>query len=212
MALIDYAAKQAIPRGKYLPMPYTMKEMSDAIDGDPYHDIRPETFTFGPWYGTMAAFGVRKLPFGIAVRPTRYLERIDKYEYQGALIDISFNGEGPLESVTVNGQILRNTLQIPEDALHQGANTLTVRMGKPAAPEPLLVSSTVRLLAVTRKRKKVTYKLETFGKHLLIFRNLSSSPKILGPDSKPELRLVRHDQDGRTYIEFDGRGIMQAIL
>ncbi len=211
MALIDYAAKQSYPPGKYLPMPYTMKEMSDAIDGDPYHDIRPETFTFGPWYGTMAAFGVRKLPFGIAVRPTRYLERIDKYEYQGALIDISFNGEGPLESVTVNGQILRNTLQIPEDALHQGANTLTVRMGKPAAPEPLLVSSTVRLLAVTRKRKKVTYKLETFGKNLLIFRNLSSSPKILGPDSKP-VRLVRHDQDGRTYIEFDGRGIMQAIL
>ena len=211
MALIDYAAKQSYPPGKFLPMPYAMKEMSDAIDGDPGHDIRPLSFTFGPWYGTMAAFGVRKLLFGIAVRPTRYLDRIEKYEYQGALIDFSFEGDGPLEAVTVNGVSLRNTLQIPENTLHQGANTLRVRMGTPASPEPLLVSSTVRLLAVTKTRRSVTYKLETYGKNLLIFRNLSSPPKILSPDGKP-VRFERHDQDGRTYIEFDGRGTMQAVL
>lgn len=211
MAMIDYAAKQSYPAGKFLPMPFAMKEMSDAIDGDPYHDIRPETFTSGPWYGTTAAFGVRKLPFGIAVRPTRYLDRIEKYEYQGALIDFTYEGEGPLESVTVNGQSLRNTLQIPDNALHQGANSLRVYMGTPATPEPLLVSSTVRLLAVTRTRNTVTYKLETFGKNLLIFRNLSSPPRILGPDGKP-VRFERHDQDGRTYIEFEGRGTMQAVL
>ncbi|MGA2635369.1 MAG: hypothetical protein ABSF16_14130 [Terracidiphilus sp.] len=211
MNLIDYASTQSYPAGKYLPMPYAMKEMSDAIDGDHYHDIRPETFTSGPWYGTMAAFGVRKLPFGIAVRPTRYLDRIEKYEYQGSLIDISFEGVGPLESVTVNGQILLNTLQIPENALHHGENTLRVRMGTPTTSEPLLVSSTVRLLAVTRTRKIVTYKLETYGKNLLIFRNLSSPPRILGPDGKP-VRYERHDQDGRTYMEFEGRGAMQAVL
>jgi hypothetical protein len=211
MALIDYAAKQSYPPGKFLPMPYAMKEMSDAIDGDPGHDIRPLSFTFGPWYGTMAAFGVRKLLFGIAVRPTRYLDRIEKYEYQGALIDFSFEGDGPLEAVTVNGVSLRNTLQIPENTLHQGANTLRVRMGTPVSPEPLLVSSTVRLLAVTRTRKSVTYRLETYGKNLLIFRNLSSPPRILGPDGKP-VHFERHDQDGRTYIEFEGSGTMQVFL
>jgi hypothetical protein len=211
MALIDYAAKQSYPAGKFLPMPYAMKEMSDAIDGDPDHDIRPLSFTYGPWYGTMAAFGVRKLPFGIAVRPTRYLDRIEKYQYQGALIDISFEGDGPLESVTVNGQSLRNTLQIPENELHEDANTLCVRMGTPATPEPLLVASTVRLLAVTRTRRSVTYKIDTFGKNELIFRNLASPPKILDPDGKP-VPFARHDQDGRTYIEFEGRGTMQAIL
>jgi hypothetical protein len=211
MTLIDYAAQQSYPAGKFLPMPYAMKEMSDAIDGDPYHDIRPETFTSGPWYGTMAAFGVRKLPFGIAVRPTRYLDRIEKYEYQGALIDITYEGQGPLESVSVNGVSLRNTLQIPENTLHQGANTLRVRMGTPVSPEPLLVSSTVRLLAVTRTRKSVTYRLETYGKNLLIFRNLSSPPRILGPDGKP-VHFERHDQDGRTYIEFEGSGTMQVFL
>jgi hypothetical protein len=159
----------------------------------------------------MAAFGVRKLPFGIAVRPTRYLDRIEKYQYQGALIDISFEGDGPLESVTVNGQNLRNTLQIPENELHEDANTLCVRMGTPATPEPLLVASTVRLLAVTRTRRSVTYKIDTFGKNELIFRNLASPPKILDPDGKP-VPFARHDQDGRTYIEFEGRGTMQAIL
>jgi hypothetical protein len=211
MAMIDYAAHQSYPAGKYLPMPYTMKEMSDYLDGDPYHDIRPETFTSGPWYGTMAAFGVRKLPFGIAVRPTRYLDRIEKYEYRSALIDVSFEGNGPLESVTVNGQRLRNTLQIPEDTLHDGANTLLVRMGTPARPEPLLVASTVRLLGVTHNRKTLTYRLDTFGKNVLIFRNLTSSPRIMGPDGKL-VRFERHDQDGHTYIEFAGRGTMQAVL
>ena len=116
-----------------------------------------------------------------------------------------------MESVTVNGQILLNTLQIPENALHHGENTLRVRMGTPTTSEPLLVSSTVRLLAVTRTRKIVTYKLETYGKNLLIFRNLSSPPRILGPDGKP-VRYERHDQDGRTYMEFEGRGAMQAVL
>lgn len=211
MALIDYAARQSYPPGKYLPMPYTMKEMSDAVDGDPYHDIRPETFTSGPWYGAMAALGVRKLPFGIAVRPTRYLDHIEKYEYQGALIDINFEGDGPLESVTVNGRSLRNTLQIPEITLHKGANTLLVQMGTPEAPEPLLVSSTVRLLAVTRTPKTITYKLETYGKNVLIFRNLSSPLRILGPGGKP-VSFERHDQDNRTYIEFGGRGTVRAVL
>jgi hypothetical protein len=211
MAMIDYAARQSYPAGKYLPMPYTMKEMTDYPDGDPYHDIRPETFTSGPWYGTMAAFGVRKLPFGIAIRPTRYLERIEKYEYRGALIDIGFEGEGPLESVMVNGQALRNTLQVPENALHEGANTLQVRMGIPAPPEPLLVASTVRLLAVTRDRKSVTYKLETFGKDVLTFRKLPAQLWILGADDKP-ISFERHEQDGRTYIEFAGRGRVQVVI
>jgi hypothetical protein len=53
--------------------------------------------------------------------------------------------------------------------------------------------------------------LETFGKNLLIFRNLSTPPRILGPDGKL-VPFERHDQDGRTYIEFEGRGTMQAIL
>jgi len=211
MAMIDYAAQQSYPAGKYLPMPYTMKEMTDYPDGNLYHDIRPETFTSGPWYGTMAAFGVRKLPFGIAVRPTRYLDRIEQYEYRGALIDISFEGDGPLESVTVNGKSLQNTLQVPEGALHEGANTLRVRMGTPARLEPLLVASTVRLLAVTRIRKSVSYQLDTFGKNILIFRNLSSLPRITGADGKP-VRFERHEQDGRTYIEFAGRGTVQVVL
>jgi hypothetical protein len=211
MAMIDYAAEQSYPAGKYLPMPYTMKEMTDYPDGHPYHDIRPETFTSGPWYGTMAAFGVRKLPFGIAVRPTRYIDRIEKYEYQGALIDINFEGDGPLRSVTVNGQALRNTLQVPEDVLRQGANSLRVQMGTAAAPEPLLVASTVKLLSVAHNRKSITYNLDTFGKNVLTFRNLPAKLRILGADGKP-LPFERHEQDGRSYIEFAGRGTVQAIL
>jgi len=211
MSMIDYAARQSYPAGKYLPMPYTMKEMTDYPDGHPYHDIRPETFTSGPWYGTMAAFGVRKLPFGIAVRPTRYLDRIEKYEFQGALIDIGFEGDGPLQSVTVNGQALRNTLQVPENALHQGANSLLVQMGTPAATEPLLVASTVRLLTVAQNRKSVTYNLETFGKNVLTFRNLPAQLRIVGEDGR-SLPFERHEQDGRSYIEFAGRGKVQVVL
>jgi hypothetical protein len=84
-------------------------------------------------------------------------------------------------------------------------------MGTPARLEPLLVASTVRLLAVTRIRKSVSYQLDTFGKNILIFRNLSSLPRITGADGKP-VRFERHEQDGRTYIEFAGRGTVQVVL
>ena len=63
MAMIDYAARQSYPAGKYLPMPYTMKEMTDYPDGDPDHDIRPETFTSGPWYGTDGRLGRAQTAF-----------------------------------------------------------------------------------------------------------------------------------------------------
>ena len=205
MKMIDYAAQQSYPPGKYLPMPYTMKEMSDYPDGDSAHDVRPETFTSGPWYGTMAAFGVRKLPFGIAVRPTRYLDRIDEYEYKGGLIDVTFSGDGPLQSATLNGKELQNTLQIPDSWVQKGKNTLAVTMGKSARHGPLLVSSTVRLADITRKPHQLVYDFEAFGNNVLVFRNLTGKAKAETPD-KHAVPVTRIDRDGYVYLTFAGRG------
>jgi hypothetical protein len=38
---LDYLAPQSVRPGKYIPMAYTIPELVDVEDGQPFHDVRP---------------------------------------------------------------------------------------------------------------------------------------------------------------------------
>jgi len=207
MAALDYLVPQSVRAGKYLPMPYTIPEIVDERDGNPFHDVRPLIFSSAPWYSAVTNLGVRRLPFGIAARATKYLDKLENYEFRGAMIDFSYKGEGKISKLLVNGKELKGTFQIPENLLLKGDNKVEVLMTAKAKPQNILVSSTSRLLSV----KSNAYQLQTYGKNTVCFRELSK--KVIVADQNGKIiPTTQTNVDGLTWFDFEGRGVYTITL
>ena len=201
MRALDYLVPQSVRAGKYLAMPYTIPEIVDTEDGEPFHDVRPLVYSIAPWLSAVTNFGLHRLPFGVAVRGTRFLESIDQYAWRGGTIDVRFEGEGAIESVLLNRLPLRGTLQIPDGALAPGRNAVLVRMSPKAKEGERLISSTVRLVSVSGPR----YSVVAYGQNRLTFQGLTHSVRIT--DSSGRDVPARLESAGAfTHVSFEGRG------
>jgi len=109
----------------------------------------------------------------------------------------------------LNGEVLTSTLQIPENKLKKGVNTVVVEMKKDAEPENLLVASTVQLHSVN-SGNKTTYDVTAYGKNVLTFKNLTKSIKIIDSDEQ-EKECKKIKMDNFECIEFYGRGKFKII-
>lgn len=201
MAAMDYLVPQSVRPGKYLPMPYTIPEIVDEEDGDPFHDVRPLVYSSAPWTSAITSLGVRRLPFGLAVRATKYLESLKNYEFLNTKTDFVFEGSGKINKVTVNGIALKGTQQIPENLLGGPKNNVVITMGSGPAVSNTLISSSMKL----KETNGTNYILEGFGKNSLCFRELTKKPLLTDAAGKavsPEVSVV----DGLTYLDFYGRG------
>ncbi len=207
MAALDYLVPQSVRPGKYLPMPNTVPEIVNVQDGDMYHDVRPIVFSIAPWLSAVANLGIRRLPFGLAVRGTKYLDRIDHYEYRGGVIDLTYRGSGQIARVMVNGQPLEGSLQIPEDRLIKGENRVEVEMSPAVRRSDRLIASTIRLESVGSNRLQV----RGFGQNVIAFKNLTKAVTVnsVSGESVP----IQSEVDGDvTWIQFPGRGQFVVTL
>jgi len=207
MAALDYLVPQSVRPGKYLPMGNTVPEIINQKDGDLYHDVRPIVFSIAPWLSAVSNLGIRRLPFGVAVRGTKFLDRIDHYEYQGGLLDVTFRGQGSISRVVVNGRPLENSLQVPEDRISKGEHNVEVEMTPDAKLNDCLVASTVRLDAIEEGRLRI----HAFGKNMLTFKGLSKTAKITSVAGEPVSAKTESDGD-ITWIDFPGRGDFLVML
>ena len=186
-------ARQSYRPGQSLPMPNTVIEMTNVPDGHPWHDVRPQAFSIAPWLAAVTGLGLRRLPFGLAVRSPKLLRRLRDYEYRGARLDVDFTGRGP---VTINGRLLIGSLQLPERWLRPGRNRIIVGHTR----GPALVSSTVRLLDVANGR----YEIEAYGKNVLTFRH---EPRLSITDAQQQpVRFTVQCTGQHTWVRFAGRG------
>lgn len=212
MEAVNYVASQCYPPGRYLPMPYTIIEMTDQTEGNPYHDIRPQMFSIGAWLGAMANFGIRRYPFGLAVRNSEYLAAIENYEYKNAIIDINFKGEGVITNISLNGKGLKHSYQIPENLLKIGDNTLDVEMAAGGEQLPVLLGSTLRLDAVKEVNAAVQYQLEGFGKNVMTFKGLNKNIIVKDATNGQEVKMTLKTYKAYTFVEFEGRGNYTVIM
>ena len=210
MAAMDKLVDYSSTPGKYLPMPYAMPEMFNISEENPFHDVRPLVYSIAPWLSAVTNFGLHRLPYGIAARGTKYLESLDNYAFKDALLNVSFQGQGKVCRLILNGEALTSTLQIPENNLKKGANILVVEMKKDAELKNLLVASTVQLRSIN-SGKKTTYDVMAYGKNVLTFKNLTKTIKVIDSD-KQEKECKKLKMDNFEYIEFFGRGEFKIIL
>lgn len=206
MTAMDYVTPQAARPGKYLPMAYTIPEIVDVEDGNLYHDVRPQGFSAGAWLGAVANFGVRRMPFGIGVRGTRYLESISNYAYGKSLLSFIYQGKGEVSQITVNGLILENTLQLPENTLGKKNVEVKVIMSPDAKPQRnLWIGSTTRLNSVEKNVSTLLYKVECYGKNVIQVKNLSKKVSVTSASGET-VKFSLKKQGEISYIEFAGIG------
>jgi len=204
MAALDYLVPQSIRPGKYRPMPYTMPEMVDETDGHPFHDVRPIGYTISPWIGAVANVGIKRLPFGLALRPNKTLESISNYQYQNGELHISYLGEGDyIEQIVINERTLKSSLQLPVNWVRNHASDIHVKLSN-SKPANRLVSSTVSLQDI-KDKETVEYSIYAFGHNVLTFENLKSDVEIINQENE----TVNHSSitlNEMVYISFEGKG------
>jgi hypothetical protein len=124
--------------------------------------------------------------------------------YKDALLDVQFRGDGEAVSMILNGEELRSTLQLPEDRLSKGRNTLVIEMHDETPASNQLVASTVQLLSLKDGEHPV-YEIKAHGKNVLTFKNLTGSVSVSTEDDVV-IAYEKTDMDIFTYVEFTGRG------
>ena len=211
MAALDYLVPQSVRPGTYLPMPYTIPEIVDVEDGEPFHDVRPLVYSIAPWLSAVTNLGLHRLPFGVAVRGTRFLRSIEQYRYGSSLLDVRFAGEGQVTEVTLNGQPLLHTLQVPDEALRPGSNRVVVTMWPETRATERLSSSTVRLRSVRARGEATRYEVTAFGQNRLTFADLTRGPFVTDAGGRPVPTRIERESSF-THIRFDGRGPFTVTL
>jgi len=157
---LKIAAETARP-GQFLPMGGAMPEKFAAPEGNLYHDIRPQAFAMGAWLGAWTALGLRRLPYGLALRPTDAFETIEAYPWRGSTLEIEFCAASRAVGLEIDGQFIPATLQLPQNRLKAG-ETHAVRL-VPAPEAPLLLRSSLQLDDVERAGTETCYRFTAFG-------------------------------------------------
>lgn len=166
LALHERLATETATPGKFLPMGGAMPEKFNAPQGNLHHDIRPQGFAMGAWLAAWTSLGLRRLPYGLALRPTSAFEQIEAYPWQGKTLHLHF---GPTEralALEIDGTRVPGTLQIPASALTTPSPVVRLI----AAPStPLWLRSTVRLDAVAEAPGARTYSFTAHGPASITF-------------------------------------------
>ncbi|TAH24811.1 MAG: hypothetical protein EAZ07_08845 [Cytophagales bacterium] len=212
MKAMEYVIPQAVRPGKYLPMAYTIPEIVDVEDGNFYHDVRPQGFSAGAWFGALGNFGVRRLPYGIAVRGTQYLDKISQYVYKNTLINFQYQGKGENIFITLNGMILENTLQLPESLLNKKITEVKVTLNSDKKTNnDLWIGSTMSLKNINQQDKSLVFEVDCFGKNVAQLKNLSRKVSVYNlKGEKVKFEVKKYGLI--SYIEFQGTGAFKVQL
>ncbi len=203
MSALQYLVPQCVRPGKYLPMANTIPEIIDVEDGHPFHDVRPIVFSIAPWLATMTNLGLRKLPFGLAVRPTKYLDKISRYQYGGGIVNVAFEGKGNISGIEVNGKPLDGTYQVPEAMLKGPETSIKVIMSEDKPVEtPVLVSSDVRLDSTGNG----TYYLTGMGPGYVILHNAVPEKISVKDENNRDIPFTTRNFYSDVQVTFDRRG------
>lgn len=205
LAVLNALAGQALKPGKYLPMGGALPEKFDAEEGAYYDDIRPQAFAQAAFLAAATSLGVRRLPFGLAVRPTRTLARLDAYVWRDAEIDFLFPSDPTRRQLLINGTPSANSWQIPDNLLRPGHNEVTWAPGEARC---VLARSNVRLLAVHADDETVAYHIECFGESELAFTAEPGEARLNALSMAPhagregDLWFLRFDHAGTLVVRM----------
>lgn len=203
LGIIDQVADETNRPGPYLPMGGAMPEKFDAPQGNLYHDIRPQGFAMGAWLGAWSSLGVRRLPYGLALRPTNAFTAIDHFPWRGQYLHFGFSGSCEHPRLRAGEQTCEHSLQIPDDLL-AASDTIAIEAGDQTGP--LLIRSSVHLHAVTADGDAVGYRCTVFGLSELVFANAVTVEAITDAENRAIEHTTTTSPEGLGLVRFTATG------
>ena len=207
LALHHRLADETNTPGKYLPLGGAMPEKFNAPQGNLYHDIRPQGFAMGAWLAAWSALGLRRLPHGLALRPTAAFERIEAYEWRGRSLTFHYGPTGRDLALEINGRRVEGTLQLPQSLLDRDSDIRLIA----ASTRTLWLRSSVQLDEVTQAADGITYR---FTAHGLAQITLSAAP-VNATLTDPHGQLIDctwHSNAGLHFCHFTHFGLGRLTL
>lgn len=196
--------------GTFLPMGGAMPEKLGAPQGNLYHDIRPQGFAMAAWLGAWASLGVRRLPYGLAVRPTAAYSTLQSYPWRKATVHFNFQVEdAPLE-LRVDGLPVAHTLQLPQDLLSPGEHQIALRGSQPSS-EPLWLRSTVCLHAVAASPQSISYSCSAYGLSEIVISHCPDSCRLIA-ENGTELEIEKDKHPKGVVLRFHHIGKVDLLL
>jgi hypothetical protein len=117
LGILNRIADETEKPGRYLPMGGAMPEKLGAPEGNLFHDIRPQGFAMGSWLFSFASLGLRRLPYGLALRPTAAFDHIAAYPWRGCTLDLRWGPRGRDLALAIDGTVVPGTLQVPQQRI-----------------------------------------------------------------------------------------------
>ncbi|MDX2110312.1 MAG: hypothetical protein SFY80_08745 [Verrucomicrobiota bacterium] len=156
---------------------YPMKDALTEYYGET-EGWRPLPFSAGSFLWSTSSLLLQSMPCGLAVRASTWVDAVDDYCFKQSHLFASATGQGDtVQSWLINGEVIQDTLQIPENLLRTGHNRIVVTRGQiPGTPR--LYSSDARLLRVQRSAGTISYHFESSGHADLVFENWSQVKQV----------------------------------
>ncbi|MEM4247767.1 MAG: hypothetical protein QXH80_00720, partial [Candidatus Nanoarchaeia archaeon] len=151
-----------------------------------------------------SSLGLRRLPYGLALRPTKAFEHITKYPWHGASLDFEFGTTTSNLALEIDGKIVYGTLQIPEKYISEKTSH-KIRLISDVKVRPLLLRSHVRLDDVKENESSITYYFTAFGIASLTF-SLPIKNAILADDTGHSIPYTWQESNGLNICCFEHFG------
>ena len=197
--LSDEVREALLQTVKY-PMKGALTEYWADIEG-----WRALPFSAGSFLFTITALLLQSLPRGLAVRASDLLERIDKFEFRTSTIDAVSSGSGDIvQRWSLNGREIPATLQIPEQLLRTGRNSVEVTCGE-SFEAFRLYGSSARLYSVEEHGEELLYHFSSAIPCELFFENFSRRTAVSVQDGNG--RELSFDTD-----QMEGTGLTRITV
>lgn len=205
-ALLDFhkrLASETNTPGEYLPMGGAMPEKFNAPQGNLYHDIRPQGFAMGAWLAAWSGLGLRRLPHGLALRPTGAFDRIESYAWRGKSLTFHYGAGGRRLALEIDNKRIEGSLQVPEAELGERS---TIRLVEVSEARPLWLRSTVELKRVLWTGEHRRYEMVAHGLSQIAFS------EAVDLDFEPTVGVVWTESLGIHTAHFTYFGDLVATL
>jgi hypothetical protein len=206
LAGLKLIERQSWNSGFYHPMPGAMPEKVDAPQGVIYHDIRPQAFAQACWMGALANLVVRRMPFGLAVRPSRFIKTLRDFHWQDAVIDFACPAVDGLPLLLLDGEPVAHTLQLPDGKPGHGHHTIQLTEGGLA---PVLARTSLRLNRIEAAEGRVRFAGIAYGFAEVSFLDAVQGLEITSEDGTA-IAFSQSIEGRLVVIRFQHLGAVQV--
>ena len=199
---------EAMMLTKKYPMQGAFTEYNTGIEG-----WRSLPFTAGSFFFSVSAQIIQSMPMGIGVRASNNVDKMENFQFRQSSFNAVAKGEGDIvKNYTLNGTEIPYTLQIPENLMRFGKNTLEIERVN-SYEDFRLYSSTAQLQDYSFSDGEIIYHFFSPVNTELVFENFNKASIQVKDSSGKEMdyKATALEKTNKTMVSVNSRGAFVII-